>query len=123
MQPFRGIAQSALDRIGSEIVTGGRPPGARLPSEAELSQLLGISRPSLREALRALSSKGLIDTRTRSGTVVREKEHWDILDPDVLRWCEAAPPDLAFLLDLLEVRVMFEPVAARLAAADRKSVV
>jgi DNA-binding FadR family transcriptional regulator len=116
LEPLRGKAQTALDQLGVQIVTGVRQPGTRLPNEVDLAETLGISRPSLREALRALATKGLIDTRTRSGTIVRDRQQWDMLDPDVLRWYENAPPDLAFLLDLLEVRGMFEPAAARLAA-------
>ncbi len=115
--PRRAKSQSALDRIGLDIVSGVRLPGARLPSEADLARALGISRPSLREALRALAAKGLVDARTRRGTVVRDKTNWNVLDADVLRWYAAAPPDPAFLIDLLDTRVIFEPAAARLAAS------
>ena len=91
-------------------------PGALLPTEAELGRKLRVSRPSLREGLRALAAKGLVETRTRRGTVVRPKEFWDILDPDVLAWMANAPPDQEFLMALLELRTSIEPAAARLAA-------
>lgn len=115
--PRRIKSQAVVDLLGGRIVCGELVPGALLPTEAELSQRLAISRPSLREGLRALAQKGLIEARTRRGTVVRDKAHWNVLDPDVLRWYAAAPPDPAFLMDLLDVRAIFEPAAARIAAA------
>jgi DNA-binding FadR family transcriptional regulator len=107
---------AVCDWVGRDIVEGRLPPGALLPTEAELGRKLRISRPSLREGLRALAAKGLVETRTRRGTIVRPKECWDILDPDVLTWMANAPPDQEFLMALLEVRTIIEPAAARLAA-------
>ena len=104
------------DAIGRDIVAGKLPPGGLLPTEADLARTLGVSRPSLREGLRALAAKGLVETRTRRGTIVRAKQCWDILDPDVLAWMADAPPDQEFLMALLELRTSIEPVAARLAA-------
>jgi len=112
----RPKSQNVVDALGLKIVSGKLSPGELLPTEAELAQRLGISRPSLREGLKALAQKGLIEGRTRRGTVVRDRSHWDVLDADVLRWLAAAPPDPAFFMDLLDVRVIFEPAAARIAA-------
>lgn len=112
----RSKADGLVDRLGQQVVDGRFPPGARVPTEEELVRKLRISRPSVREGLKALVRKGLVDSRARRGTVVRPKEHWDILDPDVLRWMAAAPPDHAFLMSLIELRSVMEPAAARLAA-------
>jgi GntR family galactonate operon transcriptional repressor len=112
----RRKADGVLDRIGQQIVSGQVASGDRLPTEMELARRLGISRPSLREALNALSRKGLVEARARRGTTALGKELWDFLDPDVLRWMAAAPPDPEFLIVLLEARNIFEPAAARLAA-------
>ena len=106
-----------VDLLGFRIVSGDLAPGALLPTEAELSTQLGISRPSLREGLRALAQKGLVEGRTRRGTTVNERGQWNVLDESVLRWLSVAPPDPAFFLDLLDVRLIVEPNAARLAAA------
>ena len=76
-----------------------------------------MSRPSLREGLKALARKGLIESRTRRGTIALGRERWDVLDSDVLRWTAASPPDHAFLLSLIELRAIMEPAAARLAAS------
>ena len=107
---------AVCDAVGRDILEGKLAPGALLPTEAELGRKLRVSRPSLREGLRALAAKGLVETRTRRGTVVRPKEFWDILDPDVLAWMANAPPDQEFLMALLELRTSIEPAAARLAA-------
>jgi DNA-binding FadR family transcriptional regulator len=110
-------SEDVIDALGMKIVSGELAPGALLPTETALAQSLGLSRPSLREALRALARKGLVDARTRRGTLVNDKLHWNVLDADVLRWIAAAPPDPAFFMDLLDLRVIFEPAAARLAAS------
>lgn len=106
-----------VDALGLQIVSGALPPGALLPTEAALSQQMGISRPSLREGLRALAQKGLVEGRTRRGTEVNPRSAWNVLDADVLRWLSVAPPDPAFFMDLLDLRMIVEPAAARMAAA------
>ncbi|HEY2968480.1 MAG TPA: FadR/GntR family transcriptional regulator [Casimicrobiaceae bacterium] len=106
-----------IDTLGMKIVSGELASGALLPSETTLAQSLGLSRPSLREALRALARKGLVDARTRRGTLVNDKPQWNVLDADVLRWIAAAPPDPAFFMELLDLRTIIEPAAARLAAS------
>jgi DNA-binding FadR family transcriptional regulator len=112
----RSKADGVLDRLGRQVAAGRFPPGRRVPTEEELVRKLGISRPSVREGLKALARKGLVESRTRRGTVVLDKARWDVLDPDVLRWMAAAPPDHAFLISLIELRAIMEPAAARLAA-------
>lgn len=109
-------SQHAVDILGARIVSGTLASGQLLPTEAELSRQLRLSRPSLREALHALASKGLVDARTRRGTLVNPRARWNILDDDVLRWLAVAPPDPAFFMNLLEVRMIIEPAAARIAA-------
>jgi GntR family transcriptional regulator, galactonate operon transcriptional repressor len=109
-------AQGVLDNLGELIVTGSYPPGSRLPTEQVLVRKLAVSRASLREGLKALARKGLIEQRARRGTTVLAKSQWDMLDPDILRWMAAGPPDEEFLIGLLEARLILEPAAARLAA-------
>jgi GntR family transcriptional regulator, galactonate operon transcriptional repressor len=110
-------SEDVIDTLGMKIVSGELAPGALLPAETTLARRMGLSRPSLREGLRALARKGLVDARTRRGTLVNDKPMWNVLDADVLRWIAAAPPDPAFFIELLDLRVIFEPAAARLAAA------
>jgi GntR family galactonate operon transcriptional repressor len=109
-------ADGATHAIGQRIVDGRLQPGELLPTEARLGRELGMSRSSLRESLRALAGKGLVESRTRRGTMVCPKTSWDILDADVLGWMANAPPDHEYLMALLELRTIIEPAAARLAA-------
>ena len=113
---WRRKADAVLAELGQGVVTGRYAAGQRLPTEEELTHELGVSRPSLREGLKALARKGLVESRTRRGTIALGKEHWDVLDADVLAWMALAPPDHEFLIGLLEARRIFEPAAARLAA-------
>src|SRR5688500_14543767 len=113
----RGKGERVLDRLGEQIVAGRYAPGDKLPTEDDLARRLRVSRPSLREGLKALARKGLIESRTRRGTIALGRERWDVLDSDVLRWTAASPPDHAFLLSLIELRAIMEPAAARLAAS------
>lgn len=66
------LFEQVLEELADLIRAGKLAPGDRLPSERELTEMLGISRPSLREALRVLSMLGVIESRPREGTVIRE---------------------------------------------------
>jgi DNA-binding FadR family transcriptional regulator len=77
----------------------------------------GVSRTVLREALRTLTSKGLIESRPRVGTRVRIRSAWNLLDADLLDWYSRVAEPMAFALKLQEMREMIEPYAAGLAAA------
>jgi len=79
-----------------------------------------VSKTVVREALRVLAAKGLVEPRPKRGTVVRPRETWSLLDPDLLYWQSRSVPSPEFLRDLAEVRFIIEPEAARLAALRRK---
>lgn len=76
----------------------------------------GVSRTVLREAVRTLTSKGLVESRPKVGTRVRPRHAWNLLDADLLDWYSQVAPPLAFALKLQEMREMVEPYAAELAA-------
>ncbi len=102
--------------LAKRILSGEISPGERLPTEVELGQALGVSRTALREAVRTLAGKGLVEARTRSGTIVLPKANWNHLDPDLLEWREELAPDLEFIRGLTEARQVIEPGAAEFAA-------
>lgn len=102
--------------LAKQILSGALAPGHRLPTEEELGQTLGVSRTALRESIRILAGKGLIESRTRSGTVVRPSAQWNHLDSDLLAWREELEPDLHFIRGLTEARQVVEPAAAAFAA-------
>jgi GntR family transcriptional regulator, galactonate operon transcriptional repressor len=118
MTARRGMHGVVVDAIGRSIVSGSRPPGEVIDLVA-LETELGASRSVVREALRVLADKGLVDARPKRGTVVRKREAWSLLDPDLLRWQYDSQGDTSFLANLAEVRSIIEPAAAALAAARR----
>jgi GntR family transcriptional regulator, galactonate operon transcriptional repressor len=102
--------------IGQRIVAGEWLEGGALPTEADLSRELNVSRASLREAIKLLAGKGLIRSTPRRGTIVQSPTTWNRLDPDVLLWQASEGPTTRFVRDLFELRRMIEPEAAALAA-------
>ena len=105
--------------LGVAIVTGDYPPGATIQGEFELADRFGAARNVIREALRMLAAKGLIESRRRTGTRVRGRADWNLLDPEVLEWMFEGAPPLAFVKSLFELRLIVEPAAAALAAQHR----
>ncbi|NML33580.1 FadR/GntR family transcriptional regulator [Paraburkholderia antibiotica] len=102
--------------LATAILRGDYAPESILPREAELMETFGVSRTVLREALRTLTSKGLIESRPRVGTRVRLRSAWNLLDADLLDWYSRVAEPMAFALKLQEMREMIEPYAASLAA-------
>jgi DNA-binding FadR family transcriptional regulator len=86
------------------------------PNEAGLCQQLGVSRSILREAMKVLADKGMVEVRPRSGMRSRSRADWNLLDPDILAWQAGLHPDARFLRDLCEVRLAIEPTASGFAA-------
>ena len=85
------------------------PPGAKLPNEPRLCQLFGVSRTTLREAVRSLAAQGYVEVRRGSGTFVLDRSP----APDIgLQRLECLRTRLR---DLFEIRMLLEPQAARLA--------
>lgn len=106
--------------LGSAIVTGAIQPGERLTTEVANAEALDVSRSAYREAVRELTAKGLVESRTKAGTRVLPRRRWNLLDPDVLAWAFSGEPDPAFVRNLFELRSIVEPAAARLAAERRE---
>lgn len=104
-----------ISELGSRIVQQSLPAGTALPTEDELASRFSVGRSAVREGVKVLAGKGLLETRTSAGTRVRPRSSWNLLDADVLRWrfALADPADLRAVADL---RVALEPGAARLAA-------
>jgi len=114
--PRQGLHGALVHDIGVRILSGELEPGEALPTEAELTGDVAASRTVLREAIKVLAAKGLVESRPKTGTRVRPRSDWNLLDPDVLAWQLEAGPPRDFLEHALELRRMIEPGAARLAA-------
>ncbi len=114
----RGLHGQIVEEIGVRIVDGSYQPGAPLFAE-HLEHEFDVSKTVVREALKVLAAKGLVDSRQKRGTVVRPRRAWNLLDEDVLRWQDGDDPDFDFMENLAEVRSIVEPAGARLAAQRR----
>ncbi|TDD42965.1 FadR family transcriptional regulator [Nonomuraea terrae] len=116
--PGRGIHGQVVEAIGRRIVSGQEAPGSTLDLDA-LEITYDVSKTVVREALKVLAAKGLVDARPKRGTFVRSRSQWSLLDPDLLRWQFEEPSGSGLLDDLYEVRIIVEPAGARLAALRR----
>src|SRR3954470_12088201 len=104
-------ATEAIRAIQEMIVDGRLAPGQRLPAERELSEMLGISRPTLRETIRSLVSLNILESRHGSGTYVAALDPATLLEP------------LQFVMslrgrtldELFEARLLIEPALAAFA--------
>ncbi|MGQ5263464.1 FadR/GntR family transcriptional regulator [Micromonospora sp. ZYX-F-536] len=112
----RGVHGQTVEAIARRILTGEIAAGATL-NIAALQEEFDVSLTALREALKVLSAKGIVDARQKRGTFVRPRADWNLLDGDVIRWQFAEGPDERLLEKLHEVRAIIEPAAARLAAS------
>lgn len=108
------VTDEAILKIKGMILSGELKPGDRLSPEKELSELLGLSRSSLREAVKALEIIRVLDVRRGDGTYVTS------LEPQLLLEAMAFVVDIhqdSSVLELFEVRRILEPTAAAMAAA------
>jgi DNA-binding FadR family transcriptional regulator len=112
--PRRGLHGELVHEVGVRILRGELEPGDSLAGEWDEQD---VSRTVVREAVKVLAAKGLIVSRPKTGTHVRERHYWHMLDPDVLAWRLEAERSDDFYLDVLETRRVIEPAVAALAAA------
>ncbi|WP_079138957.1 FadR/GntR family transcriptional regulator [Actinacidiphila rubida] len=124
MTPYarRGVHGQTVETLARRVLSGEIPEGATLDLPALQSEL-DVSLTALRESLKVLAAKGMVDARQKRGTFVRPRADWNLLDADVLRWQFAggtsSGADLGLLRNLGEVRGIIEPAAVRLAAVRR----
>lgn len=102
--------------LGRSIIAGRYPPGSILPNEAEISVAFAVGRSAVREAVKMLAAKGLVESRPRRGTQVQPVKTWNFFDREVLVWLRESSPDIEVMIELLQLRLGVEPEAAYLAA-------
>src|SRR5918992_1302910 len=117
--PDRGLHGQVVQEVGRRIVSGAEPPGSILDIE-HLEATFDVSKTVVREALKVLAAKGLVDARPKRGTFVRPRADWSLLDPDLLRWQFESSARDQFLTNLHEVRLIVEPAGALLAASHNE---
>lgn len=116
-QAIRGAQRRVIETLGRAIVSGVYLPGTILPKEDYFIAEYGVSRTPFREGTKVLAAKGLIEIRQKVGTRVRPENLWNAFDSDLLRWYAEEGRSEEVIRDLLEVREILEPSAARLAAS------
>ena len=114
----RGVHGQVVQRLGARIVGGHWAEGDTLDVRA-LGDELDVSLTVMRESLKVLAGKGLIDARQKRGTYVRPRSAWNLLDADVIRWRMAGGDGERLMRDLTDVRSVVEPAAAHRAALRR----
>lgn len=110
--PRRTVTQDAIAQIRNLVASGGLMPGQKLPPERRLAEMLGVSRPTLREAIGALTAMGILESQHGSGTYVAKLSAELLTHPLSL----ILATNGAALQELFEVRLMLEVGAARWAA-------
>ncbi|MGH1370442.1 MAG: FadR/GntR family transcriptional regulator [Cellvibrionaceae bacterium] len=112
----RSLTQSIVQDLGQAIVCGTYSSEKPFPIEADLCTQFGVSRSVLREAVKMLTSKGLLSARPRQGTWVEPESNWNLLDPSVMHWLLDRKFSIDLLLEFTQVRLAIEPQAAEFAA-------
>ncbi|MBL0375474.1 FadR family transcriptional regulator [Rhizobium sp. KVB221] len=105
-----------LDQLGQAIVRGELAPGDPLPNADDWSAAHGVSRTVLREVIKVLAGKGMVESRPKIGTRIRDRSDWNFLDPDVLAWRYGTTTHAGDARSLFELRRAIEPMAGSLAA-------
>ncbi len=105
-----------INLFGKQIAQGAFEPGTALPSEAELCVRFEASRNVMREVIKVLSTKRLIDAQPHRGLFVMPSEQWNYLDVDVLEWVLEKGDNPSLIRSLIEVRSLIEPSISRWAA-------
>lgn len=112
-------SEEIVSTIGRKIVSGSIKSGEVLPKIEVMSTDYGVSRTVIREALQGLSAKGFVRSNKRSGTIVLSSNEWQWWDLDVMTWIsDYQGRDGEFFLDMTQVRLGIEPIAAGLAAKN-----
>ena len=123
LQPVsrRSVPEDVFEQIVSEVLSGEMRPGESLPSERRLAEVLGVSRPAVREALKRLAAAGLVEIRQGDATTIcdfRRHAGLDLLPRLMLRDGEL---DVSVARSILETRLHNGPKVAELAAQRRPS--
>ena len=114
--PGRRLHHFVVGDLINQIGSGALEPGDVLPTETELCENFQVSRSVVRDAVRVLVEKGLVDVRAGRGTTVRPLEQWNLIDPLVLQACVYGGRFVSILDEVLELRTVLEVQIADLAA-------
>ncbi|MFV2065217.1 MAG: FadR/GntR family transcriptional regulator, partial [Chloroflexota bacterium] len=111
-----GIPEQIADHLVRRIVEEGLPPGTMLPTEQDLVREFGVGKSAVREAVRIVATKGLVEVVQGSGTRVAPHRNWNLIDPELVAMVSGSVLSMGHLM---EVRRTLEPDIAAHAAARR----
>jgi len=114
----RSLHVQVAREIARGILSGKLAEGSIIPGEMILCEEFGISRTALREAIKLLTSKGLLESRPKIGTKVIARAYWNFLDPQLLEWMDGLIDTDVFCEQFLGLRKAIEPQACALAAIN-----
>ena len=117
----RNYHSYVINEVGRAIVSGDMTVGSSLPGDAEMMDRFGVSRTVLREALKTLEAKGLVEARAKVGTRVLPQSRWNLFDRQILAWKLESGPSPAFIASFRIIRESLEVQAAKLAAQHREA--
>ena len=123
LQPVnrRSVPEDVFQQIVAEVLSGDMQPGDVLPSERRLAEVLGVSRPAVREALKRLTETGLVEVRQGDSTTVRDFRRHAGLDLLPRLLFRAGEVDVTVVRSILETRLHNGPKIAELAALRRRA--
>lgn len=108
--------KNIIEYLVREIIGGKLKHNTTIPNEIEFASNFGVSRTMIRDILKIIEMKGLIERKTNVGTRIRSIYSWNLLDPELMEWSRDIITGSRFLLSLMELRLIIEPQAAALAA-------
>ncbi|GLS91735.1 GntR family transcriptional regulator [Psychromonas marina] len=114
----RSLHVQVAREIARKILSFELPQDKIIPSEVVLCEQFKVSRTALREAIKLLSSKGLLESKPKVGTRVRSRESWNFLDPQLLLWLTDLGDNERVYQEFLALRRAIEPGAVALAATN-----
>ncbi|MBD1577934.1 MULTISPECIES: FadR/GntR family transcriptional regulator [Vibrio] len=112
----RSLHVQVAREIARGILSGKLPQGSIIPGEMALCEQFGVSRTALREAVKLLTSKCLLESRPKIGTRVKDRASWNFLDPQLIEWMDGLVDNDTFFHQFLGLRRAIEPEACALAA-------
>ncbi len=118
LQPVnrRSVPEDVFEQIVAEVLSGEMQPGQTLPSERRLAEVLGVSRPAVREAIKRVSAAGLVEVRQGDATTVRDFRRHAGLDLLPRLLLQGGQLDISVARSIVEARLHNGPKVAELAA-------
>ena len=119
--PVATMCTQVARGLGMRIVSGEFQPGDNIPIESDLCTAYGVSRSTIREAIKKLASKGLIEVAPKLGTRVLRVTDWNLFDTDVLNWRIYSNFNEEIINEIYEIRLCLEPRACYLTSSGGTS--